>query len=65
MSQADVYRMIGRRTKDAGIATPINCHTFRATGITTYLENGGNIEHAQAISAHESPRATKLYSALA
>ena len=42
------------------------CHSFRATGITTYLQNGGTIEHAQhdraARSAdHESPRTTKLY----
>jgi integrase len=36
-------------------------HTFRATGITAYLENGGTIENAQAIAAHESPRTTKLY----
>ena len=34
---------------------------FRATGITTYLENGGTLEHAQQIAAHESPRTTKLY----
>ena len=37
------------------------CHTFRATGITAYLENGGTIEKAQQIAAHESPRTTKLY----
>jgi integrase len=38
-----------------------NCHTFRAAGITAYLLNGGTIEGAQAIVAHESPRTTKLY----
>ena len=37
------------------------CHTFRATGITAYLENGGSIEKAQQIAAHESPRTTKLH----
>ena len=36
-----------------------NCHTFRATGITTYLLSGGTIERAHAIAAHEST--TKLY----
>jgi hypothetical protein len=36
----------------------ICCHTFRATGITAYLVYGGTIEKAQAIAAHESPRAT-------
>ena len=39
----------------------MNCHTFRATGITAYLLNGGSIESAQAIATHESPRTTKLY----
>jgi hypothetical protein len=37
------------------------CHTFLATGITAYLQNGGTLEHAQQIAAHQSPRTTKLY----
>ena len=41
MAQADVYRMIRRRAKEAGIKTKIGCHTFRATGTTAYLKNGG------------------------
>ena len=61
MSQADAWRMIRRRALAAGIHAPIGNHTFRATGITAYLENGGTIENAQAIAAHESPRTTKLY----
>jgi integrase len=39
----------------------LGCHTFRATGITAYLECGGTLEHAHAMAAHESPRTTKLY----
>jgi site-specific recombinase XerD len=61
MAQADAWRMIRHRAKAAGIKAPIGCHTFRATGITAYLENGGTLEHAQAMAAHESPRTTKLY----
>jgi integrase/recombinase XerD len=61
MSRFDAYRMIRRRAEEAGITAAIGCHTFRATGITAYLENGGTIEHAQQIAAHESPRTTKLY----
>lgn len=61
MSRFDAYRMIRRRAEEAGIKAAIGCHTFRATGITAYLENGGTIEQAQAIAAHESPRTTKLY----
>jgi integrase len=53
--------MIKRRALAAGLQVVVCCHTFRATGITAYLENGSTIENAQAIAAHESPRATKLY----
>jgi site-specific recombinase XerC len=57
----DTIRMIKRRGRGVNLPPGICCHTFRATGITAYLENGGTIEHAQAIAAHESPRTTKLY----
>jgi integrase/recombinase XerD len=36
-------------------------HTSRATGSAAYLLNGGSLEHAQPIAAHQSPRTTKLY----
>lgn len=61
MTRIDVFRMIKRRCRDASMGDAANCHTFRATGITAYLMNGGTIENAQAIAAHESPRTTKLY----
>ncbi len=61
MTRTDALRMIKRRTRFAGLSEKVSCHTFRATGITAYLENGGTIENAQAIAAHESPRTTKLY----
>jgi integrase/recombinase XerD len=56
-----VFQMIKRRAKAAALPYSTCCHTFRATGITTYLENGGTLEHAQIIADHESPRTTKLY----
>jgi len=61
LTRTDVLRMIKRRAKDAGLSDRISCHTFRATGITAYLENGGTLEAAQSIAAHESARTTKLY----
>lgn len=61
MSQSDAWRMIRRRAAAAGIMAPIGNHTMRATGITAYLSNGGQLEHAQEMAAHESPRTTKLY----
>lgn len=61
MTRTDVLRMVKRRAIEAGLPSSTCCHTFRATGITAYLENGGTIENAQLIAAHESPRTTKLY----
>jgi integrase len=61
MRQADVYRMICRRADAAEIRTQIGCHSFRATGITEYLKNGGRLEIAQQMANHESTRTTGLY----
>jgi site-specific recombinase XerC len=61
MTRTDVLRMIWRRARAAGIETELGCHSFRATGITVYLKNGGLLEHAQQMAAHESARTTKLY----
>ncbi|SRR6266545_5966351 len=61
MTRNDALRMVKRRARAAGLPSAVSCHTFRATGITAYLENGGTIDNAQAIAAHESPRTTKLY----
>ena len=61
MSRNDVLRMVKRRVVAADLPTETCCHSFRASGITSYLENGGTLEHAQAIACHESPRTTQLY----
>src|ERR1700732_3428614 len=61
MNRVDAWRMIQPRAAELGTRSRIGCHTFRATGITAYLEAGGTLENAQAMAAHESPRTTKLY----
>lgn len=61
MSQADAYRMIRRRAIETGIGTKVGNHSFRATGITEYLRNGGRREIAQQMANHESARTTGLY----
>ena len=61
MSRVDVFRMVKRRVKAAELGEAASCHTFRASGITAYLLNGGTLERAQAIAGHESPRTTQLY----
>jgi site-specific recombinase XerD len=61
ITRTDAYAMIQRRVRDAGIEGRFSCHSFRATGITTYLENGGTLEKAQWIAGHSDSRTTKLY----
>ena len=53
--------MIQRRAKVAKLRTKISAHSLRATGITTYLKNGGKLEVAQAMASHESARTTGIY----
>lgn len=57
----DVLRMVKRQAGQAGIATAVCNHSFRATGITEFLRAGGTLERAAAIAAHESTRTTQLY----
>jgi site-specific recombinase XerD len=61
LDRTAAYVMVKRRARQAGLNPAITCHSFRASGITAYLDNGGTIENAQRIAAHESPRTTKLY----
>lgn len=56
-----VWEMVKRRAAQAGLPDTVTCHTFRATGITTYLENGGSIEKAQRMAAHADAKTTALY----
>jgi site-specific recombinase XerD len=61
LPQANAYAMVQRRAEAAGIGTRIGNHTFRATGITAYLKNGGTLENAAAMANHASTRTTQLY----
>ena len=61
LSQANAYAMIGRRAAAAGIATKLGNDSFRATGITAYLKNGGTLEKAAAMANHASTRTTQFY----
>ena len=61
LPQANAHAMVRRRALAAGIKTLIGNHTFRATGITAYLKNGGSLENAAAMANHASTRTTQLY----
>ena len=61
LPQGNAYAMIRRRAAAAGIETKLGNHSFRATGITAYLKNGGTLEKAAAMANHASTRTTQLY----
>src|SRR5271166_3807523 len=61
LPQANAYAMIQRRARAAEITTKIGNHTFRATGVTAYLKNGGTLERAAQMANHASTRTTQLY----
>jgi site-specific recombinase XerD len=61
LPQANAYAMIQRRARAAGITTQVGNHTFRATGVTAYLKNGGTLERAAQMANHASTRTTQLY----
>jgi integrase/recombinase XerD len=61
LDRREALAMVKRRAQAADLGERICNHSFRASGITNFLENGGTVERAQSIAAHESPRTTKLY----
>ena len=64
MSRLGALKMIKRRARKAGLPPEICAHSFRGTGITEYLRNGGDLEVAARIAGHESTRTTQLYNRL-
>lgn len=60
LAQASAFQMVRRRAVAAGIETAIGSHSFRATGITGYLKNGGTLERP-AMMAYHASRTTQLY----
>ncbi|MDR3692080.1 MAG: tyrosine-type recombinase/integrase [Fimbriimonas sp.] len=61
MNRDEALQMVKRRLDRAGLPSLFSCHSFRATGITTFLENGGSLETAQNIAGHADSRTTKGY----
>jgi integrase len=49
------------RRRTLSTSTCRNNHTFRATGVTAYLKNGGTLERAAQMAYHASTRTTQLY----
>jgi integrase/recombinase XerD len=61
MSRVDAWYMVRRRAADAEVNAPIGNHSFRAIGITDYMENGGDITVAQRMAGHANIKTTQVY----
>jgi len=61
MHRNEVLAMVKRRAAAVGLPENICCYTWRATGLTAYLSNGGLLERAQEIAGHASAQTTRLY----
>ncbi|NJN74770.1 MAG: tyrosine-type recombinase/integrase [Limnothrix sp. RL_2_0] len=61
MQREEAWAMVKRRAIAAGVNLDACNHTFRASGITNFLYNGGSRDNAQRIAAHEDVRTTALY----
>jgi len=61
LDRREIYAMVRRRATAVGLPAEIGCHSFRGTGITNYLKNGGTIEVAACLAGHASTRTTQLY----
>lgn len=61
LEQRDCLDMVKRRARNAELKVSICNHTFRGTGITVFLENGGKLEDAQRMANHADVKTTKLY----
>jgi site-specific recombinase XerD len=61
MSRHTAWEMVKRRALAAGLQVKVTNHSFRATGITVYLENGGRLETARDMANHADIKTTEIY----
>lgn len=61
VNRRTIWWLVKSRTKAGGIAKPVCCHSFRATGITEYMNYGGTLDIAQRIAGHAQLSTTKVY----
>jgi site-specific recombinase XerD len=61
MTRVNVWTLIQTRARAIGIKKRIGCHSFRATGLTAYMNAGGQLDIAQRIAGHSQLSTTKIY----
>ena len=60
LDRRSVLKLVEKRARTSGILKQVCCHSFRATGVTEYMNSGGTIEIAQRIAGHTSPATTRM-----
>jgi integrase/recombinase XerD len=61
LDRRSILKLVENRAKASEITKRVCCHSFRATGITEYMNSGGTIEIAQQIAGHKSSSTTRIY----
>ncbi len=61
MTENDMYRMLKRRIRAAGLSEHLSPHSFRVTTITELLKQGVALEDVQNLAGHADPHTTRLY----
>ena len=61
MDRRGIWWLVQARAKASGLEKKVCCHSFRATGITAYMNAGGALDIAQRIAGHSQLSTTKIY----
>ena len=61
MTGTDIWRMVKRRLKRAGLPTQLRPHSFRVATMTDLLSQGVPLADVQYLAGHSDPRTTRLY----
>jgi site-specific recombinase XerD len=61
MDRTSVWKVVQARAHASGLKKRVCCHSFRATGITEYMNAGGALDIAQRIAGHSELSTTKIY----
>jgi integrase/recombinase XerD len=61
MDRTSVWKLVQARAQASGLKKRVCCHSFRATGITEYMNAGGSLDIAQRMAGHSQLSTTKIY----
>lgn len=61
LSQPDIFRIVQRLARHAGVAEPVNPRSLRASGIVRYLRDFKNLHTAAELAGHMNIRTTIRY----